>query len=385
MTASAAPRMMLITVALVLSMTATSGCAGIQLSDITRVLTGSGALDEATVADGLRQALAIGTERATAELSAQGGFDSNPALRLVLPEQLDPLVDTARNIGLGGWVDSLEDTMNRAAEAAAGEALPVFADAIREMTIADAFEILRGTDDAATRYFREKTAATLEARFTPVVTMAMEEVGLYAQYQKLVGRYEVLPFSKPMPPSLEGYVTQKTLDGLFSVLAAEEARIRDDPAARTTELLRKVFGSSPFRDASVAITAATSGSGSPNGSLEMIPTPLLASHRTSGSPSTTSPSLEERRGVQLPGNAGGSSSNPLVRQRNGFVPLPTTVDPSAEMPCAIWSSPGRSISKNSPADADPDASNAVSAQARSRSRLAISGPCIRPTAAETSI
>ncbi len=221
---------------------ATSGCAGMQLSDLTGILTGSGALDEATVRDGLRQALTIGTEHATGQLAAPGGFGSNEALRLVLPDELDPLVDTARGIGLGSWVDSLEDGMNRAAEAAAAEALPVFEDAIREMTIADAFEILRGPDDAATLYFREKTAGPLEARFAPVVTAAMKEVGLYAQYQKLLDRYALVPFSKPMPPSLESYVTQKTLDGLFSVLADEEARIREDPAARTTELLQKVFG-----------------------------------------------------------------------------------------------------------------------------------------------
>jgi len=216
----------------------------VQLSDFTGILTGSGALDEATVSDGLRQALTIGTERATEALATPGGFGSNDTLRLVLPDDLDPLVDTARSIGLGAWVDSLEDGMNRAAEAAVAEAVPVFADAIREMTIADAFEILRGSDDAATRYFHDKTAGPLEARFAPVVTQAMKEVGLYAQYQKLLDRYALLPFSKPMPPSLESYVTRKTLDGLFSVLADEEARIRADPAARTTELLQKVFGPS---------------------------------------------------------------------------------------------------------------------------------------------
>lgn len=219
------------------------GCAGMTLQDLTGVFTGSGALDEETVAAGLREALTIGTERATGELASPGGFGADDALRLRLPEKLDPLVDTARNVGLGSWVDSLEDRMNSAAEAAAAEALPVFADAIRDMTIADAFEILGGAEDAATTYFREKTEAPLEARFTPVVTEAMREVGLYEQYQKLLTRYEMLPFSKPMPPSLESFVTEQTLDGLFSVLAAEEARIREDPVARTTALLQQVFGS----------------------------------------------------------------------------------------------------------------------------------------------
>ncbi len=228
--------------ALAFALLATTGCAGMQMPDLGEIFAGSGALDEATVADGLREALTIGTERATTTLSAEGGFGDDEALRLVLPDELDPLVDTARNVGLGSWVDSLEEGMNRAAEAAAAEAAPVFADAIREMTIADAFAILNGPDDAATQYFHEKTAGPLEARFAPVVKNAMNEVGLYAQYQKLVDRYALLPFSKPMPPSLEGVVTQKTLDGLFSVLADEEARIREDPVARTTELLRRVFG-----------------------------------------------------------------------------------------------------------------------------------------------
>lgn len=230
--------------ALTVAFAGASGCAGVQVPDLTRIFGGSGPLDEATVADGLRQALTIGTERATEQLSAPGGFSANPALRLVLPEQIEPIVVAARTIGLGDRVDTLEAGMNRAAEAAAAEALPVFVGAIRQMTIADAFEILHGPDDAATAYFREKTSGPLEARFEPVVGRAMNEVGLYAQYQTLRDRYEMLPFAKPVPPSLEDYVTRKTLDGLFNVLATQEARIREDPVARTTALLREVFGSS---------------------------------------------------------------------------------------------------------------------------------------------
>lgn len=233
---------LLVTFAATLLVTA-PGCANLQLGDFAQIFSSSGALDEATVRDGLRQALTIGTERASGELAEPGGFGADPVLRLVLPSQLDSMVGTARTIGLGAWVDDLEDGMNLAAEAAAAEAVPVFADAISQMTIQDAFEILAGADDAATNYFREKTTGPLQARFAPVVTTAMKEVGVYAQYQKLLGRYTSLPFAKPMPPSLEDYVTDKTLDGLFSVLATEEAKIRDDPAARTTELLRKVFGS----------------------------------------------------------------------------------------------------------------------------------------------
>lgn len=219
-------------------------CAELNLSEIAGVILQSGALDEATVADGLRQALTVGTERAVTTRSEPGGFAADPVLRLELPRELEPLASTAKTMGLGYLVDSLEDGMNRAAEAAAAEAVPVFEDAVRAMTISDAFEILRGADDAATRYFEEKTSASLRERFSPVVAGAMEKVGLYQQYRSLLDRYHALPFAKPMPPSLEDYITDRTLDGLFQTLAAEEARIRQDPAARTSQLLRRVFGSS---------------------------------------------------------------------------------------------------------------------------------------------
>ena len=133
--------------------------------------------------------------------------------------------------------------MNLAAEDAAARALPVFVKAITSMTISDAFEILNGPDDAATTYFRERTSEELIAEFRPVAAAAMEEVGLYAVYRDLVGRYEQIPFAaKPAAVDLETYVANETLTGLFSELAKEEGRIRQDPAARTTDLLRRVFG-----------------------------------------------------------------------------------------------------------------------------------------------
>lgn len=219
------------------------GCAGITMEQVTRALGGTLALDEATVSDGLRQALTIGTQRAAGTLARPGGFADVPSLRLSLPAELGPLVTTLRGLGLGAKVDEIETRMNRAAEAAAGEALPVFANAIAAMTIQDAFAILRGPPDAATRYFRDKTSGPLRARFEPVVATAIEKVGLYRSYKDLKSRYDALPFAKPVAPDLEGYVMDRTLDGLFGVLADEEAKIREDPAARTTALLRKVFGS----------------------------------------------------------------------------------------------------------------------------------------------
>ena len=222
----------------------TVGCAELQGLGLEDVLRASGAPSEARVAAGLREALRVGTERATATLSRPGGFANVPTLRLTLPEPLQPVARTLRSVGLGRSVDNLEAAMNRAAENAAGEAVPVFADALGAMTIADAVAILNGPDDAATRYFEEHTSAALRVRFAPVVDSAMQRAGVYQTWREAVRLYDAIPMVGALPaaPDLQGYVLDRTLDGLFSTLAGEEARIRADPAARTSELLREVFG-----------------------------------------------------------------------------------------------------------------------------------------------
>ena len=223
------------------------GCAGFEGVDLGPIFpTGTGApLDEATVSSGLRQALDVGIGRTTTSLSAPGAFASNPALRLRLPGELGRFGEALRGVGLGGQVDALESAMNRAAEEAAGKAVPVFVSAITSMSIADAFSILQGESDAATRYFESRTSAELQQRFEPVAETAMREVGLYAIYQDLRAAYDRIPLVKPASVDLEAYVAERTLAALFGELALQEARIRRDPAARTTELLRRVFGSSP--------------------------------------------------------------------------------------------------------------------------------------------
>lgn len=223
---------------------ATPGCAELQGFDLGALLPTGGSPGESTVADGLREALTIGTERASGELSLPGGFASDPRIRIGLPPQFDTVATPLRKLGLAGPLDSLVATLNTAAERAAGQAVPVFADAIRAMTLADAFEILNGPDDAATQYFREHTAAPLRTRFEPVVDASIRSVGLYDRYRDFVASYDALPIQKPEAPDLADYVTTRTLDGLFTVLADEEKAIRDDPAARTTALLRTVFGGS---------------------------------------------------------------------------------------------------------------------------------------------
>jgi len=215
---------------------ACTGSAG-SLGDLV-----SGASGDANVVSGLKQALEIGTRNAVELTSSQNGFLGNPLIRIELPGALDKMATGLRAVGFGAQVDELEVAMNRAAERAAGEATDVFWQGIRQMTFSDAMGILNGGDTAATEYFERTTRDTLRARFEPIVSQKMGEVGVVQSYDQLVGRYEAIPFTKKPAFDLRGYVTDKSLDGLFEVLGQEERKIRTDPAARVTPLLRQVFG-----------------------------------------------------------------------------------------------------------------------------------------------
>lgn len=231
--------MKLTTIALLALLSVCCGC--INAGTIDEML-GGGGLDEDTVAAGLKEALRIGTERSTAFTSQLDGFYKNALIRIALPEQYQTIGNTLRDFGMGSYVDNFERSMNRAAERASGEAVDVFWSAIKQMTIQDAFGILNGDETAATDYFRTRTTGELTSRFQPVVRASMDEVGVYNVYNDLVARYNQLPIDKPAPLDLDEYVTTRTVSGIFTVLEGEEARIRNDPAARTTALLRKVFG-----------------------------------------------------------------------------------------------------------------------------------------------
>lgn len=225
--------------ALILLFFLAAGCANFDASVLDDILDKP--LDSETVAAGLKEALEIGTQRATDSTSKTDGFFGNALIRIALPEQYESAARAVRRIGLGSEVDAFELSMNRAAEKASGEAVAVFWAAIKKMTIADAFGILNGGDTAATDYFREKTQLELETRFKPIVTEKMEEVGVYLVYEDLKGVYQTLPVSKPEAVDLDDYITDRTTHGIFLMLEKEETKIRKDPAARTTELLRKVF------------------------------------------------------------------------------------------------------------------------------------------------
>ena len=219
-----------------------TGCVDVaRITDLASAAVGEATLSEGTVAAGLREALQVGSERASGTLSKTGGFSDNPLVRIVVPSDLEKAAKLMRKVGLGRYVDELEIAMNRSAESAVGQAVPVFWDAINAMSISDAFDILRGPRDAATEYFRTRTSASLESKFRPIVQTGMRKVGLYQKYAELTNRYNRIPFAKPAAPNLEGYITRKAMDGLFVALADEEARIRENPVARSTELLRRVF------------------------------------------------------------------------------------------------------------------------------------------------
>ena len=230
-----------------ISVFAILGCATLpeNLADILDTGPGDeGALDESTVIAGIREALRVGTQNTVLSTSRLDGYLGNQLIRIAIPEQLESVASTLRQVGLGGQVDELEIGMNRAAEHAAAEAREVFWNAIAGMTVSDAFGILDGGDTAATEYFRSRTEDALYNRFRPIVQEKMEEVGLSRIYATVAETYNSLPLAGTTQLiDLDEYVTDRALAGLFTVLAQEEQKIRRDPLARTTDLLRKVFGS----------------------------------------------------------------------------------------------------------------------------------------------
>ncbi|MCK0536924.1 DUF4197 domain-containing protein [Alcanivorax quisquiliarum] len=193
------------------------------------------------LATAVRQTLEISSERATTALSQPGGYGDDPLLRLALPSEVNQVTSALRQFGLGQHVDRLEASMNAGAEQAAGEAAEVFLTTIRGMSISDALGIVRGGDTAATSYFREQTEATLRQRYQPIIRSNLEQVGFYDQYRLVVDVYNSLPISGRLNLDLERYVLDRSLDGLFTRMAAEEQQIRRDPLGRGGELINAIF------------------------------------------------------------------------------------------------------------------------------------------------
>ncbi len=198
-------------------------------------------LDAQTIAAGLKEALQQGTDRGVDTLGRVGGYLGNTQVRISVPEELRKAEKFLRKIGADRYADNFIVSLNRAAESAVPHAKAIFADVIHNMTVSDAVGILKGPDNAATQYFRRNSEARLSASFRPIVADATSRVGVTSYYKDFVRRAERLRLGQSKNMDLDNYITQKALDGLYLMIAAEERRIRQDPVARTTELLRKVF------------------------------------------------------------------------------------------------------------------------------------------------
>jgi hypothetical protein len=202
---------------------------------------GSGQLDTNTVAAGLKEALSIGAKNSVAHVSKLDGYFGNRLIRIAMPENMQKIERLMRKAGFNKEVDRFIVSMNRAAEKAAPQALGFFMDAVKEMTIPDAMQILRGNDTAATQFLKSKTYDKIYGAFKPSVASAMNDVNVTRSFKDLMDKAKKIPFLKPEAVDLDHYVTSKALDGLFVVLGQEERKIRKDPSARVTDLLRKVF------------------------------------------------------------------------------------------------------------------------------------------------
>jgi hypothetical protein len=203
-----------------------------------------GGVTEAEAAGGIREALAQGVEKGISLLNRTDGFFGHTLYKLLLPPDAKKIENTLRDLGFGKKVDQAILQINRAAEDAVGYAAPIFGDAIREMTIMDAINIVRGPRDAATQYFRSKTTDRLIAAFSPVVRNSLDKLNATRYYADIVNLYNSFPTTiNQINPDLPSYVVGKAVDALFDLIAKEELNIRENPLARTTELLRKVFGS----------------------------------------------------------------------------------------------------------------------------------------------
>lgn len=200
-------------------------------------------LTQQEVSAALRDALARGISRGAAQAASKDGYYGNARLRIPFPPELKRVEQAFRDVGLGTEVDRFVLQLNRSAEQAAAKAKPIFIDAITSMTIGDAFDILNGPPDAATRYLERTTGELLQAEFRPVIGDALDETSATRYFDDLIRAYNKLPFTRRVDPDLEGYATDGAIEGLFVLIADEEARIRADPGARTTRLLRRVFGS----------------------------------------------------------------------------------------------------------------------------------------------
>ncbi len=212
------------------------------LGEVGKSLGGDAPLTSSEVAQGLKEALIKGISNGADIVSKVDGYFKNPEIKIPFPPDVKKVEDRLRQIGFGGEVDKFIMTLNRGAEDAAKEAKPIFIAAIKQMTIEDAFGILRGDQDAATQYLKRTTSSLLKEKFKPVIKNSLDKVSATKYYGDIVNKYNQIPLVEKVNPNLDDYATDKAIEGLFLMIAKEEQNIRANPAARTTELLKRVFG-----------------------------------------------------------------------------------------------------------------------------------------------
>jgi len=211
-----------------------------ELQNVVNSLPSTG-IDNATIGNGLKQALDFGIDKQVTKLTQKDGFYKNPLVKILLPEELQKVDKTLRQLGLGKLADEGIKSLNRAAEDAVKEATPIFIDAVKSLSFTDVRNILLGSDNAATQYLEGKTQQALYGKFSPVINNSFAKVGADQIWTNLITRYNNLPLTTDVNPDLTDYVTQEALKGVYVMIAVEEKQIRTNTANRTTELLRKVF------------------------------------------------------------------------------------------------------------------------------------------------
>jgi len=202
--------------------------------------SGSG-LSSQDIANGLKEALTIGAEKGCVNLAKPDGFFKNAALKILMPPEAQKIENTIRGLGMNQLADDFILSMNRAAEDACNTAAPIFIKAIKEMSITDGINILRGNETAATTYLKSKTEQDLKASFSPIIKTSLDKVDATKYWEKIITTYNAIPLTKKMNPDLTGYVTDKSMNGIYSEIASQEKEIRANPMARTSALLKSVF------------------------------------------------------------------------------------------------------------------------------------------------
>src|SRR5690606_23403213 len=207
------------------------------------VASAAGYNNQAQLVRGIKEALELGSTRAATQLATAGGYSNHSLYRITLPDNVQSMAKTLRQFGLGAQLDKVEALMNQGAERAAAEAAGVFVTAVRDMNITDALGIVRGSDTAATDYFRRQTEATLRQRYQPIIKQNLQQLGFYNQYQQLLTTYKQVPIANKPELDLEQHVLEQSLNGLFTEVGHQEQLIRKDPVGRGSTIIGAVFNS----------------------------------------------------------------------------------------------------------------------------------------------